>query len=110
MKPALMTARTLAADAAKRWMGTYGRTGNGYGKDKVDVLTALEALGPTPSPKAVNAVIGNKSWTEVPNCNGCGKKVRAVVLVGEEPDYESSSAHLCKRCVVAALAAFGDTP
>ena len=56
----------------------------------------------TASVADVTAIIGNDSWTSL-KCDECGKYVDAVVQVGEEPDYESYSAKLCKPCVYKAL-------
>lgn len=38
-------------------------------------------------------------------CANCEREVDAVVELGEEPDYESSTARVCEACLVAALAA-----
>ena len=40
------------------------------------------------------------------HCNGCGTYVPAIAVVGDAPDYESSTAQLCRPCVEDALAAF----
>ena len=110
MKAKKINRRSLASEAASRWFGTYGENGRGYGNDKAGVLRALRKLGPSPDPDDVDSVIGNKSWTEVPSCDGCGKEhPRAVVRVGAEPDYESATAHLCKACVLQAVALFAAT-
>lgn len=61
----------------------------------------LKALGVSPSPDDVDRVIGNTSWTEC-RCSECQETVNSVVLVGEEPDYESSTVYLCLKCAVAA--------
>lgn len=107
MKAKKITSQILASEAAARWLGTYGENGRGYGSDKVETLQALRKLGPSPSPADVDAAIGNKSWTGVPSCDGCGKEhPRAVVRVGGEPDYESSTAYLCKACVLKAADLF----
>ena len=38
-------------------------------------------------------------------CHECGASgLPAAVVVGEPPDYESSTATLCRACIVAALA------
>lgn len=104
MKPVLITQKTLAASAARAWLEAYGRDGGGFGNDKVEILRALEALGPKPSAKAVNEIIGNDLWTQVPECDACGKRKRMAVRVGAAPDYESATAHLCVSCLREAIA------
>jgi len=102
--PLVVTRQSLANDAVRRWSDRYS---NGhYGVDKLEILRALEALGPTPTPEAVDAAIGNGSWTMVPACSGCGAaQCEAVVQVGEDDDYESATAWLCRDCAEAAVAA-----
>ncbi len=36
------------------------------------------------------------------HCNGCGNGVWSAVEVGDEPDYESATATLCRECVLEA--------
>lgn len=95
----VITRRSRAAEAHERWERQYGdATG-----DKKAITQRLAALGAWPEPEAVNAVIGNDSWTEC-TCNECGESVPLVVRLGEPPDYESSTADVCERCLSAALA------
>lgn len=47
-----------------------------------------------------------QTWAHADRCTGCGERARAVVQVGEEPEYESSTAILCRPCVEKALALF----
>lgn len=104
--PVIITRRTLAAGVAQRWKNQYAGWSAEDG-EKMKVLHQLQALGQAPDPNAVDAVIGNRSWTTVPSCDGCNAPdCSAVVTVGEAPDYESSTAHLCEACVMAALSAF----
>ena len=100
-KPKLITRETLAACAAAEWRRTYPGT---FWPEKTAIGNKLEALGINPSPDAVDAAIGNDSWTNVPECGGCGdKSPPAVVQVGEELDYESSTANLCAACLADAV-------
>ena len=57
---------------------------------------------PGPDPADVVAIAG-PSWAADPWCNGCDRAVPVVVQVGQEPDYESSTANLCVDCLRAAL-------
>ena len=105
-EPTLITQRGLIRDVARRWHEQYGDKWDGFGEDKTAIGRKLLALDVnTCSADDVKAIIGNSSWTET-RCNGCGLYVDAAVSVGEPPDYESSTATLCRPCVEAALALF----
>ena len=92
----LITRQTLAAEAAERWIAQY--QGDREGK-----AAAIRSLGEAPDPDAVDAIIGNGSWTSVPECNECKTDVEAVIRIGDEPDYESSTAWVCEDCLKKAL-------
>ncbi len=89
--------------------------GRGLGRP----VEELKKLGLNPDPDACDAVIrkqihmhywasGNiPTWTSVPACNECGESKDAVVRVGEEPDYESSTAFVCRDCLSEALGLVG---
>lgn len=94
----LITRKTLAKSAPGRWRRQYFGSKD---HDKVEItrqLDALEAFGFDIDPNAVDTIIGNKSWTEVPVCDECKRKAHAVVCIGDEPDYESATAHICINC------------
>lgn len=55
------------------------------------------------TPEAINAAIGNESWTRV-TCDECGAEQECVIEIGQEPDYESSTAHVCLDCLQSAVA------
>lgn len=76
------------------------------------VSGALHALDKETATAAdVEAIIGNSSWTLARfECDECGQLASEVVEVGEEPDYESATAKLCRSCVEQALAMFKDSP
>lgn len=67
---------------------------------KYEALQKLDLQ--TCSAEDVNKIIGNGSWTRL-LCNECNKPADWVIEVGEAPDYESSTARLCRSC--AAMAA-----
>ncbi len=93
-----VTRQSLANEAASHWHATYDS--GEYGADKLVIGRALDALGPTPDPDAVDRVIGNSCWTHYWQCSGCEKlDPDVVVQVGQEPDYESSTAFLCLDCL-----------
>lgn len=76
---------------------------------RTDVLEALRALGPSPTPDDVDAVIGHDRWCRV-SCDGCGDTDGPWVQVGDEPDYDSRTATLCAKCIRAAAALVPGTP
>lgn len=108
-KPVVITRQTRANEAAARFREQYA----GWKPDALcwngssprQIADALEALGPTPDPDAVDKIIGRDSWTAPPKCNGCSARARVVVRVGAEEDYESATTVLCETCVRTALAA-----
>ena len=98
-----ITRESLALTAADRWEEQYRyykefKGKNGKGKD--EILSELIALGPRPSPEDTTKIIGNDSWTCVPECSECNKEnLSFVIRVGEEEDYESMTAYLCEGCI-----------
>jgi hypothetical protein len=102
----LITRKGLAPKVAARWKDTYFKNGEWrYGEGKEDIYLRLEALGSNPTPEEVNKAIGNSSWTDV-RCDECNKYVEEVVQVGEELDYESATANICKPCLILAMEEF----
>ena len=96
----LISERTLIREVASRWDYQYPKAIGARG----DTSKALHALNAeTATAAEVNAIIGNDSWTTIPDCDECNQKVLEVVEVGEEPDYESSTARLCKECLKKAI-------
>jgi hypothetical protein len=101
----VITQRVLIREAAQRWREQYGAN-HRWGRDKDDVYAKLAALDVERATAAdVDAIIGNTSWTEVPACDECGKRRNEVVQIGQEPDYESSTAEVCVPCLRAAIKA-----
>jgi hypothetical protein len=101
MKPIKINRQLLANSAPSLWERQYADHADD--SDERLITDKLKALGDTPNPDDIDNIIGNTSWTSVPKCDCCGELADTVVRVGEEPDYESSTAHLCQRCVEAAL-------
>jgi len=88
----VITAETLAAEAYTRWMKQYPSDKDGIGE-------MLLGLGENPNPEDVDNIIGNCSWTSVPRCNECESIVDKVIMLGEEPDYESYTIFVCDECI-----------
>ena len=99
----IITRKGLAKAAASRWKSSYYKQNEWkYGEDKEQKYYKLVALGGDPSPHDVDSVIGNTSWTDL-RCDECGHAVHSAMRVGEEPDYESSTALVCQPCLLKAL-------
>jgi len=76
--------------------------------DHGEIIDQLAQLVNPINPDEVDKIIGNKSWTSVPICDECGADGQiAVIQVGQEPDYESNTAHLCRVCLTAAALMLG---
>lgn len=102
----LITRKGLAKCAADRWKTCYYKQNEWkYGEDKEQTYYKLVTLGDNPSPEEVNDVIRNATWTDL-RCDECDTHVEEVMRVGDEPDYESATAHICKPCLVKALGEF----
>lgn len=104
----LKTRQTLANKAAKKWKEQYcDQEGRWHPKwARLDnpfqsKYAALLELGGTPKPEDVNTIIGNDSWTSL-KCDECEAETDTVVIVGQPPDYESSTASICVGCINAA--------
>jgi crossover junction endodeoxyribonuclease RusA len=96
----IITTRSLIREVAARWRSQYREPVG----DKLEIAMKLDALDPgTASADAVNAIIGNSSWTSM-TCNECRCRVAAVVRLGEEPDFESHTADICFDCLAKAVA------
>lgn len=94
--PILLSRKENAAGVAARWFKAYGIRKSG--RDKDAIYEKLLVLGPEPNPDDVDSVIGNKLWTTTGTCCGCDEQP-ALVQVGHELDYDSSTAWLCKQCL-----------
>lgn len=94
-----VTRTTKAATAAERWrIAMRWREG-----DRHDAIyKKLKTLGDNPTPDAVNMIIGNISWTDC-KCDECGTHVKEIMIVGDEPGYDSATAGVCKKCLTKAL-------
>lgn len=93
------------AGVPARWKEQYfdrnrawSQTHSGNSEDIYNALIACNHL----TADDVNRIIGNNSWTGE-SCDDCGKDGEEIMIqVGQEPDYESSTASLCRECVAKA--------
>jgi NAD-dependent SIR2 family protein deacetylase len=58
----------------------------------------------------VDAVMGNDTWTRVPECDECGAEESAIIQIGEEFDYEIPAASVCEKCLRKAIALIEQPP
>lgn len=65
--------------------------------DSEAVYQRLIALQRGATAKDVAEIVGNDSWVGE-RCDECLER-DAIVLVGQEPDYESATVYLCAECV-----------
>lgn len=93
----LITRYDHAQTAPARWIATYEN--NGLGKRWQHVTDKMKALKPPFNPDEIDALIGNNSWTHIAYCSECEINAETVIEVGQEPDYESSTAYLCLPCL-----------
>ena len=102
----VITTRKRIPDVAARWKAQYFQrerwmiTSMGDTEEVYWKLRDLDTVRATEDD--VEDIIGNRSWTRV-TCEHCGLDVEAVVVLGETPDYDSATAHVCEACLVAAL-------
>lgn len=75
-----------------------------YPNDKDGIGEKLKRLD-NPIAEQINEVIGNDSWTRI-WCSECGDSVEEFIVIGEEEDYENSTAYLCENCITKAYNSF----
>ncbi len=68
----------------RRWVEQYGK----YPSD----LSEMD----------ITSIVGNTSWTKN-TCDECRTDCEILVTIGEEPDYDSLTASICKNCLNKAL-------
>ena len=95
----LITRQNLADKAAQRWGEQYAVNPT---SEQTTILARLNALPPGAPPDDIDQIIGNGSWTKL-ECDECGTIVDAIIQLGQEPDYESSTASVCFDCLKAAI-------
>lgn len=105
----VITEKDWVKEAPEKWKRNYFHNGDwgtvslGDPKKIYDALCELNPESATASD--VTAIIGNDSWCGF-CCSECGKRSLTILLVGQEPDYESLTVWLCPECakMVGALA------
>lgn len=61
---------------------------------------AVRAIGREPTPEEVEAILGHSIDS---SCDECGKRAPRLARLGDEPDYESSTAYICMDCLKRAI-------
>ena len=105
MKPVRITERDLIREriqAAPSWLSQHERGGI---PEVVARMKKIAALDPETATQDDLVSAGDSRQKVI--CDGCGKSVTDAVRVGEEPDYESRDAMLCRSCIVEAAEAMG---
>jgi hypothetical protein len=104
----LIEKKQLCKDIAIRWNEQYQYDYKRLPEMK-RIYDGLLAMKGRKTPKKIAAIIGNDSWTRI-RCHECKKDdVKVAVQLGEEPDYESSTATICVECLRDALRMSDDT-
>ena len=91
----LLTAENAAKSAPKRWENNYR---NDKSDDKVLITKKLNATI-NPTPKEINEIIGNSTWTSE-YCDCCNKEVTVSVELEIDSNFSSI---ICKHCLEKAL-------
>lgn len=98
----LITKKELLASLASRWEWHY----RAYLKDgdSNDKSLKYEKLlnEPNLTESRATEIIGNSSWTHNV-CDECSNECDIVVQLGQESDYESSTAQICLICLQVAI-------
>lgn len=101
----LLNERQQIKAVARKWNRQYP-TGVHGGVDVGAKLVGLDVE--TATADDVARIIGNRSWVAKNACHECKTETWDAVQLGEEPDYESSTATICANCLRAALRLLGD--
>ena len=80
-----------------RWIAQYGSN-----KSERNEAIKQRIFNENPTTEdGIYSIMGNKSWTAL-YCHECDCEVDAIVVLGQEPDYDSATASVCLNCLNAA--------
>lgn len=103
----LITKKMVIEGVPKRYAAQYPKN---YmfrnGTESRKILAKLKAAVPL-TEQSVKEIIGNASWTEL-SCDECDESVDAVIVLGQEPDFESKTARICIECLKKAMTHFSE--
>lgn len=91
----LLTERMRILNVAKEWK-------RGYRADNEIYLKLKKLNLKTATAEDVEKITGNPLWIEL-FCDGCGERVKAVVQLGEELNWERDTTYICEECLKKAL-------
>lgn len=98
----IITERDSIKDAITFFIAQYGKGSYGADTRGIRVGEELSKLNKeTVSAEEVNTLIGS-DWTSK-TCNECGVKVKTVMQMGEDLDYDSRTANICLDCLKKAV-------
>ena len=95
----LITRWTLAASAAETWRRHADKGHLWHNADIRRVQAALDALGPSPSPQAVDDAVGRSVTTLY--CDECEEAVEEAVLLADREHADGG--RICAACLLKAL-------
>lgn len=94
----IITERDLIRKVPALWRQRYSCKAYLFDPDKQGILQSLDMLNvETCSAADIAKIIGNDSWTKL-CCDECKGTTTWAIQLGEEPDYESNTALLCRAC------------
>lgn len=96
----LLNQKTIAENVYERWCHQYPDSRYSDEKDKMAIKKKLKGVT---NVDEINKIIGNDSWTALEKCNECGLTSKIIVRLGENEDYDSKTAYMCKGCLVKAI-------
>lgn len=99
----VITKRELIENIAERWKNQWCYNGRWSYDDKLVIYNKLIKLDTeVATEEDIKNIIGSNSWTSC-RCGECNEDKQSIIVVGEEPDYDSATACLCLNCVEGAL-------
>lgn len=93
----LITKKDKIKGVFQKWANSYRYWKYDDNKQKIG-----ERLRGVTDEKEITKIIGNDSWTSNV-CNECHNDCNVIIQLGEEPDYESATVHICSGCLEKAL-------
>lgn len=99
----IITLQSMIANVAECWKRQYyvddkwRKIAFGNAEEIYNKLANLDGL--TATPEDVKAIISDVYWNWIfKRCSECNNYVPNVIMLGEEPDYDSSTVYICFDC------------
>ncbi len=103
--------RDLIRKVPEEWRSQYSKASPTRDADKYEIWNQLRALDlENCPPSEIDAIIGNDYWTTFRCCDCETRKQEDYLQIGQEPDYESSTATICGDCFNRIVALWNDRP